>query len=185
MENNYGHVVTTVVALLLSIIIGVMVYWSFVGGVTDMGDSITEHITSDSSGNSFSVYTNGSTTASNYTGERMTLSYPCYSVTNITCLYAGTTATLSWPVTKGTSAGNYYFDGKELVIIGDTTGTTVKNFTQVNVTYQSQTGHAVAGSGGVNDMSETVFALLPIIAIVVISAIILALLIGFGGSRKT
>jgi len=162
----YVKVVGGLVALLLMIIIGVMVYWETQGSIEGFG-SVTEYITSDSDGNTFVL------TTSNGTGELLELEYSINSVTTLTCYNSsnGSTYTLS---TEGT---NYNTNGKFLQIEagqGD-------EFNQVNVTYVPNMG---AGEDSTSDMASTIFSLLPIIALAVVAAIIIGLIIGFGGSSK-
>jgi len=56
------------------------------------------------------------------------------------------------------------------------------NFTQINVTYTSQAG--TAEGDDITPMAGTVFELLPLIALVVVAAVILGIIIGFGGGRR-
>ena len=170
--------VAMIVSLLLTIIIGVMVYFSVTENISDFDDSASEIFTTDSDGNSFTMGSGSTlTSSSNYTGEMVELGSSVSSVTNITC-YNSSAASESWATTQGT---DYSVNGKYLSILADTTGATISQYDQLNVTYVSNIAET---EGDTTDMADTVFALLPIIGLVMVAAIILAFVLGFGSGGK-
>ena len=174
MANSYQKVVVGIVALLLAVIIGIMVYWE-TASIDQYEDSTSETFTSDSDGNTFTRYT--TLAGSNYTGEVIELSYSSSSITNITCWNesGGTGEVESYLTTEGT---HYTVNGKYLTVVGDQVG----NFTQVNVTYVSNIANTESGA---SDMASTVFGLIPIIALIVVASVVIAVIFTFGsGGRK-
>jgi len=173
-----SEAVAMIVSLLLTIIIGVMVYFSVTENISDFDDSASEIFTTDSDGNSFTMGSGSTlTSSSNYTGEMVELGSSVSSVTNITC-YNSSAASESWATTQGT---DYSVNGKYLSILADTTGATISQYDQLNVTYVSNIAET---EGDTTDMADTVFALLPIIGLVMVAAIILAFVLGFGSGGK-
>lgn len=165
---TYTAVIAGLVALLLTIVIGVMLYFEVTDSV-DQFDEVTETFTG------YTRYNHGAGTGSNKTGVTITLDNSPYSssVTNVTCWNA-----------SGTSAYNrqsypsFGLNHKTISIAADA----ARNFTQVNVTYTSNI--AQAEGSDVTPMAQTVFALAPIIALVVVAAIIIGIVILFGGGRR-
>ena len=168
--NNTGYVkvVGGLVALLLMIIVGVLVYWETQGAI-DGFDSVTETFTSDSDGNSFTRYSN--LAGSNYTGERVELDN---SPNSITSVYVWNSSGAAEACTVTTHYTNTH---KFIDIVADSRS----NFTQVNVTYVS---NMASSEDETSDMATTVFDLLPIIALAVVASIIIGVVVGFGGSSK-
>ena len=173
MSNQYQKIVVGIVALLLAIIIGIMVYWE-TASIDQYADSTYETFTSDSDGNSFVAWNlAGSGTGSNFTGEIIELSHSASSITNISC-WDSTSKTASWLETKNTQ---YSVNGKYLTLVADQ----ASNFTQVNVTYVSNIADAESGT---SDMAGTVFALAPIIALVIIAAVLISVIFTLGSGGK-
>jgi len=153
--NAYTQVVSGIVALLLTIVIGVMVYFEVDDGI-DSFDEVVE---------TFTGYSHGD----NASAQIITLdnSPNSASDTNITC-YSATAGTLSYPT--------FTVSHNKVTIAAGS----ASNYTQVNATY---TSHMSTDAGENTDMAGTVFGLLPIIALVVIASIILMVVLGFGGSK--
>ena len=173
MGNQYSKVVVGIVALLLAVIIGIMVYWE-TASIDQYEDSSLETFTSDSDGNTFTRYSG--TAGSNYTGEVIELANSANSVTNITCWNeSGGSEDESYLETEGT---HYTVNGKYLTLVGDQ----ASNFTQVNVTYVS---NIASTESGASDMASTVFSLVPIIALIVVASILIGVIYTLGsGGRK-
>jgi len=157
-------VVGTIVALLLTIIVCVMVYFSVTTSVTQF-DEITER---------FTGYTNATANASAW---RVTVDNSPVNAanTNVTCIDTGAVNMtdeqhLSYPT---------FSLNQRLIDVG---ADAANGFTQVNVTYTSRAASAEANT--VTPMAQTIFTLSPIIALVVIAAILLGLILtGFGGRK--
>ena len=172
------NVVVTVLALLITIVIGVMVYFEVINSVDDLSET-TEYFTG------YTIPTTaGSTGGSNASQQTVTLKASPYSTSNSTITvvcYNATGATKSSPAVT--------INGKQITIpaaSNDSGGTgasgTPLGYTQINITYTSNT--ARAQSTDVTPMAQSVFTLLPIIALVIVAAIILAIVLGFGGSGR-
>jgi hypothetical protein len=157
------------------IVIGVMVYFAVVDNQDQFTSSLTEIITEDTDGNSFTAYSAPST-GSNYTGEWLEVSYPVSSIGNIST-WDGTTA--GYASTAGT---HYSLDNKLIHIFKaePNNGSTypMTSFTQINVTYTSK---SAVSESDVTSISQMVFELLPILALVGVAAIIIIYVLGFGG----
>ena len=173
MANQYQKVVVGIVALLLAVIIGIMVYWE-TASIDQYADSTSETFTSDSDGTTFTRYT--TLAGSNYTGEVIELGNSASSITNITCWNeSGTTVVESYLETEGT---HYSVNGKYLTIIGDQ----ASNFTQVNVTYVSNIADTESDA---SDMAGTVFGLAPILALIIVASVLITVIFTLGkGGRK-
>jgi len=173
-DNGYTQVVGGIVALFIAIVIGVMLYFEVTESDTAFESSITETITEDMDGTTFTVY-DGGTGGSNKTGETIQLDYNIYSITNITCWNESGSAgsVLSYLETQGT---DYGINGDRLIIKAGR----ASNFTQINLTWVSEIG---AATGTNTDMATTVFSLLPLIALVVVAAILLGVVLAFGRGR--
>jgi len=174
--NNEGYVqvVGGIVALLIAIIIGVMLYFAVTESNTAFDDSISITTTTDISSVAFTNYTSpgGAQAGSNFTGVTIQVEYSIGSVTNITCW--DQVSVLSYAETAET---DYHINGDRLTIIAGQ----VSNFTQLNVTYVSQ----IASAEGDNTaVAQNVFALMPIIALVVVAAVLLGIVLVFGRGRK-
>jgi len=175
MKNNdqgYTKVVGGLVALMLMIIVGIMVFWETFDSI-DAFDSVTETFTTDTDGNTFTQWAGG-TSGSNYTGEVIELDNSPNSITSVVA-WNGTGSTVA---EQTVTAGTQYTTSHTLISI---VAGQLTNFTQLNVTYTSE----MASSGdGATDMATTVFGLMPIIALAVVASIILMVIVGFGSSRK-
>lgn len=152
----YQKIVGGIVALLLTIIIGVLVYWETQGSI-DSFDEVTETFTGYSHGDNASAKTITLDNSPTGTGE-----------TNVTC-YSSTAGTLSYP--------SFTLSGTKVTI----TAGSASNYTQINVTY---TSNMADNEDEVSTMATTIFNLLPIIALVVVAAVILGVVMGFGESGK-
>jgi hypothetical protein len=154
---GYPQVVGMIIALMLTIVIGVMIYYEVSGSVADFSEQ-TETFTG------YTVEHPGSATTITL-GNSPTSTSTC----NVT-LYNATTPAELYPT--------YTLNAKQIHI----TAANAVNFTQVNVTY---TSHAGTDAALTTTMAGTVFVLLPIIALVIVAAIILGVVLGFGGSGKS
>jgi len=155
-QEAYTKIVGGLVALLITIVIGVMIYWEVETSV-DSFEEQTQTFTGYSHGNNASAQTITLDNSPNSASD-----------TNITC-YSSTAGTLSYPT--------FSLSHKTVTI----TAGSASNYTQVNATY---TSHLSTDASESNDMSGTVFSLLPIVALVVVASIILAIVLGFGGGKK-
>ena len=170
-KEAYAKVVGGLVALMVTIIIAILVYWNI---STSMPAMSTQADT-------FTGYTVGTTNASsggsNQTAQEVTLTYYPESITNITC-YNATGHTFTSPT-------NYTTSGRVLTVPSDMRSYASANpraYTQINVTYTTKIATDTAHT---NTQATTMFQLLPIIAIVVVGGILIGLVIAFGGgSRK-
>jgi hypothetical protein len=145
-----------IVALLIVIIVGVMIYFEFTEAV-DSFDEVVKTFTGYSHGDNASAVSVTVDNSPDGTGN-----------TNVTC-YSSSAGTLSYPT--------FTLNGK---IVSMAAGA-ASNFTQINVTYTSVIASAEAEA---TDMASSVFSLLPLIALVVVASVILAVVVGFGGSGK-
>lgn len=152
-SNGYQKIVAGIVSLLLAIIIGVLVYWETQGSI-DAFDETTETFTGYSHGDNASAETITLDNSPTGTGD-----------TNVTC-YSSTAGTLSYP--------SFTLSGKKVTI----TAGSASNYTQINVTY---TSNMAEDEDETSSMANTVFGLMPIIALVVVAAVILGVVLGFGG----
>jgi len=172
-DTGYAEVVPMIVAFLLAIIIGVMIYFAIEGGVSAFDSTKSEAFTSDSDGNSFARF-DKALTGSNYTGEKVRLEYSAKSVSSLVAW----NGTGSDKAQQALGSGDYSIVNEYLNIYGNATATTdLTNYTQINVTYVS---NIASNEGGTTDMAGTVFQLLPIVALVLVAAIILGIILGFG-----
>ena len=159
--NAYVMAVGGLVALLLMIIVGIMVFWQATGSIDGLSEQ-SEIFTSDADGAAFVLDT------TNYSAWSIILdnSPSSSSACNITC-YNSTAHSVSYPAftLSHTTVSVAAYAAEE--------------FNQVNATYTSN----MANTGeGTTAMATTVFDLLPIIALAIIASIIIGVVIGFGGS---
>jgi len=169
-KTGYLKVVGGLVALLLLIIIGVLVYWETQGSI-DSFEAITTTYTEDSDGNTFTQWTGG--TGSNSTGEIIKLDNSPDSFTYVRA-WNGTGGGTAQACTAGT---HYNSNGRYLQIVAGS----LDNFTQVNVSY---TSNMASSEDTASDMATTVFDLLPIIALAVVAAVIIGVVMGFGSGKR-
>lgn len=145
----------TIIVLLVAVGIGAFVYFN----VTEVGEMspVTDRFT-------------GLTNASDTT---VTLSFVPYSSGE----FAGTWYNSSSAAWASLSAGMYTYSGQTplLKTLNDNDGL---NMTACNLTYTTQAG--VMMRDHVQPTAGTVFTLAPIIAVVMIAAVILGIIMGFG-----
>lgn len=155
-DDAYIKIVGSLVALLLAIIVGVLVYFEMLDSVSSFSEDTVE------------VFT-GYTTASNASAWSVTLqnSPASATVTNVTCAN----------MTAGSESYPTFSLNHRTISVG---AGGADQFTQVNVTY---TSNIATDESTATDMASTVFGLLPIIALVVVASIILGIVLGFGGSK--
>lgn len=154
---GYMQVVGGIVALLIALIIGVMLYFSVVDTVdefSEVTETFTGYAWATANASAWSI-TLGNSPASS-------------TVTNVTC-YNGTAGTESYPT--------FILNHETINVAADAADV----FSQVNVTY---TSNIATDEGDVTDMAQNVFGIAPLIAIVVIAAIILGVVLAFGSGRK-
>jgi hypothetical protein len=174
-DNAYSQVVTGIVALLLTIVIGVMIYYEVDDGVDQFSySSYADTFTTYEGGGAFVNWLGGAT-GSNHTGGTIVLDNTISSISNFTAYNASYTN--GAPEDWGVLGTDYHINGKRIVVHADE----LKNFTQLNITYTTN----VAGDGvEETGTASTVFSLVPLIALVVIAAIILGLVLMFGAGGK-
>ena len=159
----YVKVVGGLVALLLMIIIGVLVYWDTQSAI-DGFEEQSETFTSDSSGTAFVLATTNGTAWSITLDNSPSSAGAC----NITC-YNSTAHSVSYPA--------FTLSHTTVSVAADA----ADEFNQVNATY---TSNMASNEDSTSDMASTVFDLAPIIALAVVASIILGVIIGFGGGGK-
>jgi len=158
------------VAFLITIIVGILVFWALSGTMPGNSEQ-TEYFTgytlptgSDSSG------------GSNDTATVITLSYVPYSTSN------STIAVVCYNSTGETQTSPPVTIANRKVTIQSGSGTAnPAGYDQVNVTYTPMVDSQTAGT---ETMATTVFALLPIIMLVVVAGIILGVVMMFGGNKS-
>lgn len=141
------------VAVLVIIIIGVLIYYSIAS--TGEMTSVTETFTA---GDSLSTITH-------------TLTYRPSSVSEVNLTYYNATTVNGYAVAANLSLSGYSL----------TVNCTNWNQTSHAVTYYSNTGVVVRDN--VNPQASTIFLLAPIVAIVIIASLILIVVTGFGGNK--
>ena len=171
-ETGYPQMAMMIVGLLLAIVIGVLIYFE-VSDIDEFNEK-SEYFTGYTAGLSQKVVAgdygeNSSSTTVNLTNSPKSATY-----VNVTCY----NASAELATDSGLSYPSFTVNHKSVFFAADAADV----FTQVNVTYTSRAGTAEAAD--ITPMAQTVFTLLPIIALVVIAGIILALVLGFGGKRK-
>ena len=159
--SGYVQVVGGLVALLLMIIVGILIFWETRDSVDF--DEVTETITSTGSGAAIAATTN----ASAWTVE-LDNSPTGTSATNITC-YNSTGASETYPT--------FTLSHKTVSVAADA----ASEFSQVNATY---TSNMASSEDQTSSLATTVFDLLPIIALAVVASIIIGVIIGFGAGNK-
>ena len=169
--------VVLVVALLLTIVIGVMVYFEVIEGVDELAETTEVFTGYTLPGSSAGIF---DATGSNATQTIVTLTNSPYSTDNstISVVCRNTTGSVdSSPAVK--------FNSRQIIIPASPSNVigTPLGYNQIRVTYTSNA--ARSQSTEVTPMAQTIFTLLPIIALVVVAAIILAVVLGFGGSGKS
>jgi hypothetical protein len=167
------------VALMVTIIIAIMVYWS-----------VSPNVAPSSVYEEFTGYTHGtgssSTGGSNYTAQTVTLQYAPYSETNSTMTLETYSPDQSSGVPQCPPKTIDMASKQVTVQAGETGAGTAgnpRNYTQINVTYTTLVSEQIKDN--VNPTANTVFNLLPVIAIVVIGSILIGLVMGFGKKPET
>lgn len=176
----YTAVVGGLVALMLTIVIGVMVYFEVTDGIDEF-DEVTETFT----GYTRYAYGGGTATGSNYTGVTIILANSPNSAAdvNITCWNASGTSGAYGRVQQ--THPTVRLNHRTITIapsVGARSAGDTGNFTQVNITYTSHI--AATETDDVTPLAQTVFTLLPIIALVVVAAIIIGIVVMFGGGGR-
>jgi len=162
-DKGYAKIIGGIVALLLTIIIGIMVYWSVSPNL----------ISSDAQVETFTGYTlpvGSDSQGSNSTAWYVTVTEipKSSSDTNVTC-YNATGVSESWPT--------FTLSHTRIDVAADA----ADGFSQVNVSYTTRASDVASST---NTQASTVFELIPIVAIVVIGSIMIGLVVGFGASGK-
>jgi len=157
--NNTGYVkiVGGLVALLLMIIVGVLVYYS-----------VSDDMIESSSTETFTYTTPQATNADLV----VTLSSSPSSITKV-WIHNSTSGASHANVTTGITTN---FKTVTVAHAG-----IAAEYNHAVVYYVSNTG---ADADSTGDMASTIFSLLPIIALAVVASIIIGVIIGFGGSKK-
>lgn len=156
-DSGYVKVVGGIIALLITILVGIMIYFNVVDSADAYDDSITE------------TFTGYAWATANASAWSVDLDYSPVNAanTNVTC-YNGTAGTESYPT--------FGLSNKRINVAADA----ADYFSQVNVTYVS---HIANTESGATSTASSVFGLLPIIALVVVAVIIVGVVIGFGRGR--
>lgn len=155
MAENFMASVGMVIALLIAVIVGLMIYWN-VANVSDL-KQVTDTFAC--------VNTSNLVTSLSY------LPHSSNSA-DLTATYYNTSAA-TWK-TLGTGIHGYVLSGTTVTVYT----TWLLNISQAKFVYYSNAG--VVMRDAVNPTSSTVLTLAPLIAIVLIAGIILAVVVGFG-----
>ena len=157
-NNNFMSTIGGVIGVLAAVLVCVLIYFS-IANSGEMGLQ-TERWTD---------LTNGSNTVK-------TLTYKSYSNTDVSGTWYNKSAlSANWGVLNSTL---YTISGSTLTLKTNSGGAGGMNMSKVNFSYYSDTGGAIKNN--VNPVASTVFSLAPLIAIVLIAAIILGLVTSFG-----
>ena len=159
-QAGYVKIVGGLVALLLMIIVGVMVFWSVSESIPGTGEQT----------------------------ETFTWASPQSAGANLVVTLTGATPnsiTKVW-IHNSTSGGSHANVTTGITISGYRTVTVAHagiaaEYNHAVVYYESNIG---ADSDESTDMASTVFGLLPIVALAVVASIIIGVIIGFGGGGK-
>lgn len=160
--NDFGKVLGGIIAILIAIIIGVLVYYS-IATTGEMG-RVTDTFT-----------------ATNATNVTSTLTYTPQSDTEMNVTYYNSSAA-TWHTVPST---NWTRSGRTMTFIvlnGTGVSTYDANLSQVRYRYYTDTGQTVRDN--VDPQASVVFTLAPIVAIVMIASVILAVVSGFGGGKQ-
>jgi len=172
IPNNKANtqVIGGLVALLASIIIGVMVFYSITGNLPQSSTQ-TETTTTDIAGTAFTLPTGPSSQGSNSSAWAVqTLYTPASaSAVNVTC-YNSTGNSESYAETFTLSSRRV-----------DVGAGAVDGFNQVNLSYTTKFASEKTGT---ETMANTVFSLLPIVALVAVASVILGVVVMFGKSKN-
>jgi hypothetical protein len=153
---DYAKVVPVVIAFLVATGVGAMVLFE----VLDSPDALSEELYVES--------THADTTNASAWSIELDHSPTGTSGVNVTCVNISAGAE-SYPT--------FTLNRKTISVAADA----ANNFTQVNITYTPQSGEV---GGNVRDMGETVWGILPIIALVLVASVILGIIITMGSGKK-
>lgn len=171
-KTTVGTAVGLIIALFLSIIIGVTIYHT-VGNIS----SISQQWSGNTSVLADPDYANFTLSLTDYPHSATETRVYWWNETGQTWnnLAAGTngTATHRWTLN---SDRTIWFN-----VTHNETGESVIGMKGVNVSYNSS--GAVSKRDDVNPMSATIFALLPIVGLVIVAAVILTVVLGLGYKR--
>ena len=173
--SNTTKMVSTVVVVLLAIIIGVMVYYT-IANTTALSEQ-----------------TSGNTSVTHWQNITINLDdYPDSATEVFIVWHNGTqehdTGGDPWNAlpmgTNGTSSQNWTLNSDKTIFLKLTDNTTgaVHGIDAVNITYNSSA--AVAKRDNINPMAVTTFGLLPIVVFVMVAAIVMGVVIAFGGGKR-
>jgi len=174
-KNGYAMAVGGLVALLVAIVVGVLVYWNVSGNMPAMTEQ-TERFT----GYTVATKTGAvwSATGSNASYQNITLNYVPNGASN------SSITLVCYNATGGeTSAPAVTINNRQITIPASPSNVigTPLTYSQINVTY---TPKIYDDSAYTNTQATTVFNLLPIIAIVVVGGILIGLVVAFGGGGR-
>ena len=162
------QVVSGFVVLLITIIIGILIFWSLSSGMP-LTNTQAETKTSDITGTAFVVGTAPTyATGTNASAWAIMVNYLPSSAgnVNVTCYNS------SGIVGDDESYPTFTLSNRRIDVSADG----ADSFDQVNVTYTTKFSTEKTGT---ETMANTVFGLLPIIALVLVASIILAIVMGF------
>jgi len=173
-NNGYAEIISGLLVLLIAIIIGILIFWSVSPNMPGNVASRTEYFTG------YTLPTGPAHTGgSNYSAQVITLDYVPNGASN------SSVAVVCYNSTgKTTSSPTVTIKNTKITIpaAGSNIATPPLGYDQINVTYTPMIYDDVAVT---ETNADTVFDLLPIIAIVVIGSIMIGLIIGFGKGKKT
>ena len=169
-DKAFAQSVGAVIALLVTIIVVILVFWNITGNLSGMTEQ-TETFTG------YTLPTGGdSSGGSNDTAQIINLSYVPYSTAN------GTISVVCYNSTGNTQTSPPVTISNRQVTIQSGSGTAnPAGYDQINVTYTTMIESA---STQTRTTATTTFALLPIIAIVAIGALLVGLVVAFGGRKE-
>ena len=152
-----GKIVPIIVGFLVALGVGSIVLFEVLDSPEALDDEVTETFTGYSHGDNASAWS-----------VDLANSPISSSDTNVTC-YSSTAGTLSYP--------SFTLSNTDISVAAGA----ASNFTQVNVTYSSNSG---AVGEEVRDMGGTVMELLPIVALVLVASIIISIVVTMGSGKN-
>lgn len=166
-----------VIAILVTIIIGVMIYWN----IADSGQmGVVSSIQTASNGS-------GDVVTSRWFNYTLSYNPASASEVNVT-MYNSTVGPVGCALSYVPTANISVATNRIMLSIGvsnnDSAGTSYyrqNNFTQHNITYYTDTGVVVRRD--INPNSQTIFTLAPLIGIVMIAAVVLSIIVLFGATK--
>lgn len=159
------------VAFLIAIIVGVLVFWN----ISTVTPGTTATVTDTFTGYTLPTGTHH-TGGSNDTAQVVTLTYVPSSTANSSILLVCYNSTAKTQCAPTVTTAN-----TKVTIPAAVAGALPLGYDQVNVTYVTK---IYTESAGTRTMANTVFALLPIIALVVVASVILGIVVMFGGRKS-